>query len=112
MDTTRLDRLKERFLLAAAKGGRLEELISLLELGADSENCLFGDGEQGGQDEEGIEEEGNDTPLIAAARAGHAEIVSVLLANGRIQMLSLSGATATPSTQPRSRAMWKYIVCL
>ena len=82
MDTTRLDRLKERFLLAAAKGGRLEEVLSLLELGADSENCLFGDGEQGGQDEEGIEEEGNDTPLIAAARAGHAEIVSVLLANG------------------------------
>lgn len=85
MDTTRLDRLKERFLLAAAKGGRLDEVVSLLEIGADLENCLFG--ERVGQDEEGEEddgivEEGNDTPLIAAARAGHAEIVSVLLANG------------------------------
>ena len=86
MDTTRLDRLKERFLFAAAKGGRLEEVVSLLELGADSENGLFRNEEQAGQDDEGendgVEEEGDDTPLIAAARAGHAEIVSVLLANG------------------------------
>ena len=92
---TQLDRLKERFLLAAARGGRLEEVISLLELGADSDaknNCLFGreqDEEHANDDdaEEEVEQEGglvgeHDTPLIAAARAGRVEIVSVLLANG------------------------------
>ena len=80
---TQLDRLKERFLLAAARGGRLEEVVSLLELGADSENNLCG--EQGEEENDGDDAENEaelDTPLVAAARAGHVEIVSVLLANG------------------------------
>ena len=80
---TQLDRLKERFLLAAARGGRLEEVVSLLELGADFENNLFGEqGEEENNDDDTENEAELDTPLVAAARAGHVEIVSVLLANG------------------------------
>ena len=80
---TQLDRLKERFLLAAARGGRLEEVVSLLELGADSENNLCGEqGEEENDDDDAENEAELDTPLVAAARAGHVEIVSVLLANG------------------------------
>lgn len=60
--------LKESFLLAAASGGRLLECQSLLELGADTEYAT--------------DESNGDTPLLAASRNGHREIVSLLLAHG------------------------------
>ena len=59
--------LKESFLLAAARGGRLLECQSLLELGADTE---FSNDENG------------DTPLLAACRNDHRTVVSLLLAHG------------------------------
>ncbi|KAL7452068.1 hypothetical protein ACHAWC_003820 [Mediolabrus comicus] len=60
-----IDRLKESFLLAAAKGGRIVECQSLLELGADCDFAID-----------------NDTPLLASARNGHRTIVALLLAHG------------------------------
>ena len=68
--TAHLDRLKESFLWAAAKGGRLQECSSLLRLGADVnwiQRDTVGEG---------------DTPLLAAVRAGHLEVASLLLASG------------------------------
>lgn len=61
-----IDRLKESFLLAAARGGRIVECQSLLELGADCDYAV----------------ENNDTPLLASARNGHRAIVALLLAHG------------------------------
>ena len=49
-----LDRMKESFLWAAAKGGREEEVESLLSIGAD---VNWRNGEEG------------ETPLIAACRS-------------------------------------------
>ena len=65
-----IERLKESFLLAAARGGRLLECQSLLELGADTE--------YNANDERNNE----DTPLLAAVRNGHRAVVSLLLAHG------------------------------
>ena len=59
-------RLKESFLCAAARGGRLEECASLLELGAEIE----------------WRENNDDTPLIAAVRNGHQDVAALLLAHG------------------------------
>ena len=59
-------RLKESFLLAAARGGRLQECASLLDLGAEIE----------------WRENNEDTPLIAALRGGHKDCCSLLLAHG------------------------------
>mmetsp|Transcript_35892 Transcript_35892/g.58704 ORF Transcript_35892/g.58704 Transcript_35892/m.58704 type:complete len:137 (-) Transcript_35892:29-439(-) len=61
-----IDRLKESFLWAAAKGGRLEECASLRDIGADV-NWVSPEG---------------DTCLLAAARNGHIEVVNYLLAQG------------------------------
>jgi len=69
MDITHhLDRLKESFLWAAAKGGRFQECQSLLSMGADvnwvnnQDNCT--------------------TPILEACRNGHGEVVQLLLAHG------------------------------
>ena len=51
-----LDRLKESFLWAAAKGGRREEVASLLEMGADVD---WGS------------PEGDTSRALAACRNGH-----------------------------------------
>ncbi|KAL9184354.1 LOW QUALITY PROTEIN: hypothetical protein ACHAXT_002440 [Thalassiosira profunda] len=61
-----LDRLKESFLCAAARGGRLEECASLLAMGAEVE-CSEGE---------------EDTPLLAAIRNGHKDVAALLLAHG------------------------------
>jgi len=61
-----IDRLKESFLLAAARGGRIVECQSLLELGADCDYAI----------------ENHDTPLLASVRNGHRAIVALLLAHG------------------------------
>ncbi|KAJ8603096.1 hypothetical protein CTAYLR_006682 [Chrysophaeum taylorii] len=61
-----LERMKESFLWAAAKGGGYEEVESLLAIGASVE---------------WVSAEG-DTALVAACRQGHEEIVSLLLAHG------------------------------
>ena len=52
--------------MAAARGGRLVECQSLLELGADCDYAV----------------ENSDTPLLASARNGHRAIVALLLAHG------------------------------
>mmetsp|Transcript_31208 Transcript_31208/g.62824 ORF Transcript_31208/g.62824 Transcript_31208/m.62824 type:complete len:378 (+) Transcript_31208:416-1549(+) len=60
-------RLKESFLCAAARGGRLEECASLLDLGADTEWPHRPE---------------DDTPLLAAVRNSHKECAALLLAHG------------------------------
>ena len=62
-----IDRLKESFLCAAARGGRLEECASLLEFGADIEWRENGD---------------EDNALLAAVRTGQKDVASLLLAHG------------------------------
>ncbi|GMH57495.1 hypothetical protein TL16_g02395 [Triparma laevis f. inornata] len=69
---THLDRLKESFLWAAARGGRASECESLLKMGANI-NWIQKDQGQCGQ---------GDTPLLAAVRNGHGEVVRLLLAGG------------------------------
>ena len=61
-----LERMKESFLWAAAKGGREEEVESLLSIGADV-NWVSNEG---------------DTALIAACRNGHRGVAALLLAHG------------------------------
>jgi len=91
-----LDRLKESFLWAAAKGGRVQEVNSLLDMGA---NVNWSQGEllrssrshegQGDEDQIKLKNTNNpssqdldDSPLLAAARAGHTDVVNILLAHG------------------------------
>jgi hypothetical protein len=61
-----IDRLKESFLLATAKGGNVQDCEALLSIGADVN--------WRGQD--------NETPLLAACRKGHSDTVQLLLAYG------------------------------
>lgn len=61
-----IDRLKESFLCAAARGGRIQECASLLEFGAEIE----------------WHENNEDTPLLAAVRNGHQDCAALLLAHG------------------------------
>lgn len=63
---SQLDRMKESFLWAAAKGGREEEVLSLLNIGARVD---------------WVSSQG-DTALMAACREGHSSIAAVLLAHG------------------------------
>lgn len=77
-----LDRLKERFLLAAARGGRLDEVASLIELGADLDYTGGHEGNDADDNEAIREGEEQDTPLIAATRGGHYDAASLLLASG------------------------------
>lgn len=70
--TVHLERLKESFLWAAAKGGRLQEVASLLDLGADVDWVC----RAAGQNRHG------DTPLLAAVRNGHPDVAALLLAHG------------------------------
>ncbi|KAL3783956.1 hypothetical protein ACHAW5_010470 [Stephanodiscus triporus] len=62
----RIDRFKESFLCAAARGGRIEECASLLEFGADIE----------------WRENNEDNPLLAAVRNGMNDVAALLLAHG------------------------------
>ena len=55
-------RLKESFLCAAARGGRIQECASLLDLGAEVEWHEIDD----------------DTPLIAAVRNGHQDVAALV----------------------------------
>ena len=79
-----LDRLKESFLWAAAKGGRQEEVASLLEMGADID---------------WVSPEG-DTPLLAACKNGHRNVATLLMVHGArvnarstvLQSLAVGGA--------------------
>lgn len=74
-----LERLKESFLWAAAKGGHAEDCLSLLEYGADVD---------------WISPEG-DTALIAACRGGHSQVVELLLSHGaEIDQQTPDGTTA------------------
>mmetsp|Transcript_8910 Transcript_8910/g.11803 ORF Transcript_8910/g.11803 Transcript_8910/m.11803 type:complete len:492 (+) Transcript_8910:106-1581(+) len=70
-----IDRLKESFLWAAAKGGRTEECQSLIQLGADV-NWVSPEG---------------DTALLAAVRNGHSDVTSFLLAHGSNINYSMQG---------------------
>jgi hypothetical protein len=74
-----LERLKESFLWAAAKGGHAEDCLSLLEYGADV-NWISPEG---------------DTALIAACRGGHSQVVELLLSHGAdIDQQAPDGTTA------------------
>lgn len=61
-----IDRFKESFLCAAARGGRIEECASLLEFGADIE----------------WRENNEDNPLLAAVRNGMNDVAALFLAHG------------------------------
>jgi len=54
-------------LCAAARGGRIQECASLLDLGAEIE---------------WRDENNDDTPLISAVRNGHQDVAALLLAHG------------------------------
>ena len=61
--------LKESFLCAAARGGRLQECASLLD--------------DFGADVEWTDENNNsDSPMLAAVRSGHQDVAALLLAHG------------------------------
>lgn len=64
---TQIDRMKESFLWAASRSGRLEEVESLLSIGADPD---------------WVSPQGNETALIAAVRNGHRRVVERLLEAG------------------------------
>ncbi|KAG5181706.1 ankyrin repeat-containing domain protein, partial [Tribonema minus] len=76
---SQLHRLKESFLLAAAKGGRVDECRSLLELGAD---VNWSSPEQ-------------DTCLLAACRYGHQAAAFLLLDKGAVISARCSGSGNT-----------------
>ena len=61
-----IERFKESFLCAAARGGRIEECASLLDFGADIE----------------WRENKEDNPLLAAVRNGMNDVAALLLAHG------------------------------
>ncbi len=61
-----IDRFKESFLCAAARGGRIEECASLLNFGANIE----------------WRENKGDNPLLAAVRNGMNDVAALLLAHG------------------------------
>ena len=62
-----MEKWKESFLWAAANGGRIEEVASLLDMGANVDIV------------QSIEEE---TPLFTAVKNGHHDVVCLLLAYG------------------------------
>ena len=72
--THHIDRLKESFLCAAARGGRIDECASLLDLGADLEwpELIVTD----------YDDHSNDTPLLASVRNGFSDVAALLLAHG------------------------------
>lgn len=72
--THHIDRLKESFLCAAARGGRIDECASLLDLGADLEwpELISTD----------YDDHSNDTPLLASVRNGFSDVAALLLAHG------------------------------
>ena len=88
-----IERLKESFLSAAARGGRLQECASLLELGAETEFPRQSTGNSRDELEEGNDgdslstrlesrEHDEDTPLLSAVRNGHKDVAALLLAFG------------------------------
>jgi len=62
---SQLDRFKESFLSAAARGGRIDEVASLIDLAGEGEDALD-----------------LSTPFLEAIAGQHVEVVSLLLANG------------------------------
>ena len=71
---SQLHRFKESFLLAAAKGGRLDEVSSLIEIGAEVDWVSLASDDTTGSS--------RDSPLLASVRNGHIEVSSLLLAHG------------------------------
>ncbi|KAL3783378.1 hypothetical protein HJC23_013423 [Cyclotella cryptica] len=74
-----INRLKESFLCAAARGGRIDECASLLDLGAQTE-WPPPHNDRTISNREDINRE--DTPLLAAVRNGHKDVAALLLAHG------------------------------
>ncbi|CAM9652151.1 unnamed protein product, partial [Scytosiphon promiscuus] len=76
---SQLERFKESFLWAAAKGGRVEECESLVQMGTDV-NWVSPEG---------------DTPLLAACRNGHVATALFLLSHGAsVNQAANDGRTA------------------
>eukprot|EP00903_Cladosiphon_okamuranus_P008721 g8353.t1 len=76
---SQLERFKESFLWAAAKGGRVEECESLVQMGSDV-NWVSPEG---------------DTPLLAACRHGHGSAALYLLNHGAsVNQAAKDGQTA------------------
>lgn len=73
---TQLDRFKESFLLAAARGGRIDEVASLIDLGATVDI---------------VTEDQSSSPLSEAIYGNHVDVVSLLLANGADPRRRLAG---------------------
>jgi hypothetical protein len=78
--THHIDRLKESFLCAAARGGRIVECASLLDLGAEIDWPR--PSKHGGTSSTCHNDESFDTPLLAAVRNGHQDVTALLLAHG------------------------------
>ncbi len=64
--TLHIERFKESFLCAAARGGRIEECASLISLGANVD----------------WRENNEDNPLLAAVRNSEQHVAALLLAHG------------------------------
>ena len=67
--------IKDSFLYAAAKGGRVEECASLLSPGTLTPNSA-------GANFEWRENDNEDNALLAAVRNGHSDVAALLLAHG------------------------------
>ena len=64
---SQLDRFKESFLIEAARCGRTEEVVSLIDLGANPDGNKAPD---------------EDTPFLVAVRNNHIDVATILIANG------------------------------
>lgn len=64
---SQLDRFKESFLIEAARCGRTEEVVSLIDLGANPD---------------GNRAQNEDTPFLISVRNNHIDVATILIANG------------------------------
>lgn len=94
-----LSRFKDSFLFNAARGGRVSECASLLDIGADpnwiqhqsSDNTGNNDGNDNNEeniDDLALNSCGGDTPFLVAVRKSHSEIVSLFLAQANLNIVN------------------------
>ena len=82
---TQLDRFKESFLMAAVKGGRIREVSSLLNLGANVDGTSTITDEEVSLTSSSTATDTSvvvDSPLFAAVRNGHVDVACLLLDHG------------------------------